>query len=66
MVGSQQGLTQALGMQCATNILAQAGVDASFVYLPDLGLVGNGHFMMAETNSGEIVEVIIDLAIEME
>lgn len=66
MVGSQQGLTQALGMECATNILTQAGVDASFVFLPDLGLVGNGHFMMAETNSGEIVEVIIDLAIEME
>ena len=66
MVGSQQGLTQALGMDCATNILTQAGADASFVYLPDLGLVGNGHFMMAETNSGEIVEVIIELAEEME
>ena len=60
MVGSQQGLTQAMGMECATSILTQAGVDASFVYLPDLGLVGNGHFMMAETNSGEIAAVIIE------
>lgn len=66
MVGSQQGLTQILGMECATDVLTQAGVDASFIYLPDLGLVGNGHFMMAETNSDEIVEVIIQLAEEME
>lgn len=66
MVGSQQGLTQILGLECATSVLTQAGADASFVYLPDLGLVGNGHFMMAETNNGEIVEVIIDLAAEME
>jgi pimeloyl-ACP methyl ester carboxylesterase len=66
MVGSELGLTQALGMECATNILTQAGVDASFVYLPDLGLNGNGHFMMAETNGDEVAEVIINLATEME
>jgi len=66
MVGSEHGLTQAMGMECATNILSQAGVDASFVYLPDLGLNGNGHFMMAETNSYQVVEVIIELAFEME
>lgn len=66
MVGSDQGLTQALGMDCATKVLSQAGVDASFVYLPDLGFVGNGHFMMADTNSHEIVEVIVELAEAME
>ncbi|MDG2091240.1 MAG: alpha/beta fold hydrolase [Gammaproteobacteria bacterium] len=66
MVGSERGLTQVLNMECGTKVLRQAGVDASFIYLPDLGLNGNGHFMMAETNSHEVVEVIIELAEEME
>ena len=66
MVGSERGLTQLLGMDCATKVLSQAGADASFIYLPDLGLNGNGHFMMAETNSQEVVAVIIELAEEME
>ncbi|PCJ39533.1 MAG: hypothetical protein COA71_13845 [SAR86 cluster bacterium] len=66
LVGSDRGLTQALGLDCATKVLNQAGVDADFVYLPDLGFVGNGHFMMADTNSGEIAEVIIDIATNME
>ncbi len=66
LIGSERGLTQVMGMDCATKILNQAGVDASFVYLPDFGLNGNGHFMMAETNSDEVVEVIIELAFEME
>lgn len=66
MVGSEQGLTQALGMECATKVLRQAGADASFIYLNDLGFSGNGHFMMAETDSHETVQVIIDLAEAME
>lgn len=66
MVGSEHGLTQMLGMDCATKVLSQAGVDASFVYLNDLGSTGNGHFMMAETDSHVTAQVIIDLAEAME
>jgi len=66
LVGSPMGLTEALGLDCATKTLRQAGVDASFTYLPDLGFEGNGHFMMADTNSDEIAQVIIDLAVDME
>tara|TARA_R110000772_G_scaffold41573_2_gene96778 strand:+ start:303 stop:1361 length:1059 start_codon:yes stop_codon:yes gene_type:complete len=66
LVGAPLGLTQALGLGCGAKTLRQAGVDASFTYLPDLGIDGNGHFMMADTNNGEVAEVIINLAIEME
>jgi len=39
---------------CSVNQLKQAGVDARFIRLVDNGFEGNGHFMMSETNSGEI------------
>lgn len=38
--------------------LKQAGVPAEYIYLPDLGIYGNGHYMMLEKNSDEIAEVI--------
>lgn len=60
LIGSEQGLTA--GLPCAVKAFNQAGVKASYTYLPDLGLKGNGHFMMAETNNGEIAKVIINLA----
>ena len=45
---------------------AQAGVTSKYTYLPDPGFNGNGHFMMAEANNGELAGVIINLAIEIE
>ena len=60
LVGSELGLIQ--GIPCAVKALTQAGVDVKYTYLPDLGFMGNGHFMMAETNNGELAQVIIDLA----
>ncbi len=66
LVGAPLGLTEILGLGCATKALQQAGVDAEFVYFPDLGFEGNGHFMMADTNNGELAQVIIDIATDME
>jgi len=60
LVGSELGLIA--GLPCAVKAFAQAGVTAKYTYLPDLGFQGNGHFMMAETNNGELAQVIIDLA----
>ncbi len=60
LIASEFGLKA--GHECASRALQQAGVDARYVYLPDLGFRGNGHFMMAETNNGELAKVIIDLA----
>ena len=38
--------------------LAQAGVDSTFMRLPDRGIHGNGHMMMLEKNSDAIAGVI--------
>jgi pimeloyl-ACP methyl ester carboxylesterase len=45
---------------CASLYLKQAGVDNDFVRLPDLGIHGNGHYMMFEKNSLRIAGVIAD------
>jgi len=60
LVGSELGLIA--GLPCAVKAFAQAGVDVQYTWLPDLGFKGNGHFMMAETNNGELAQVIINLA----
>ena len=63
LVGSELGLIA--GLPCAVKAFAQAGITAKYTYLPDLGFNGNGHFMMAETDNGELAQVIIDLAAEI-
>jgi pimeloyl-ACP methyl ester carboxylesterase len=60
LVGSELGLIA--GLPCAVKVFEQASVSVSYTYLPDLGFNGNGHFMMAEKNNGEIVKIFIDLA----
>lgn len=60
LVGSELGLIA--GLPCAVKVFSQAGVDVKYTYLPDLGFHGNGHFMMAETNNGEIAGLFIDIA----
>jgi pimeloyl-ACP methyl ester carboxylesterase len=64
LVGSEMG--RIAGLPCAVKAFTQAGVNVKYTYLPDLGFLGNGHFMMGETNNGELAQVIIDLAEEME
>jgi pimeloyl-ACP methyl ester carboxylesterase len=67
VVGSEMGLntgTEALSCQAA--VWQQAGADASYVYLPDRGLHGGGHFAMAQLDSAAYAEVFIDLAAEIE
>jgi pimeloyl-ACP methyl ester carboxylesterase len=36
------------------------GADAELVWLPDLGIEGNGHFMFLEENSDELFEVFVE------
>jgi pimeloyl-ACP methyl ester carboxylesterase len=60
LVASEFGLKA--GQECAAKALRQAGVNAEYVYLPDHGFKGNGHFMMAETNNGEVAGLIMKLA----
>jgi pimeloyl-ACP methyl ester carboxylesterase len=46
---------------CTARYLRQAGVDAVHVRLEDFGIRGNGHMMMLEKNSDEIVRLIHQL-----
>ena len=43
---------------CIPKWLNQAGVDAQFVRLEDVGITGNGHMMMLERNSDDVIEFI--------
>lgn len=44
--------------QQVVDFLNTAGADASWLHLPDHGLEGNGHGLIFEANSDEIIEVI--------
>lgn len=41
-------------------MLRSWGADAELVWLPDRGIEGNGHFMFFETNSDELVDVLVE------
>jgi hypothetical protein len=53
-------------MKCQVSVWQQAGVDASYVYLPDRGLKGGGHFSMAQLDNAKYAQVFISLAAEIE
>jgi pimeloyl-ACP methyl ester carboxylesterase len=42
------------------SLLREWGADAELVWLPDIGIEGNAHYLMFETNSDEILEVVAD------
>ncbi len=43
---------------CQVSYLQQAGVNVTLTYLADVGITGNGHFMMLEKNSDDIAAYI--------
>lgn len=53
-------------LECQAKSWQQAGANASFVFLPDRGLKGGGHFAMAQKDTAAYAKVFIDLAKEIE
>lgn len=45
---------------CTLDFINQAGGDATLVKLEDEGIEGNGHFMQAARNNGEIAQLMIE------
>ncbi len=45
---------------CNAKFLESAGVPVDFIKLADIGIRGNGHFLMLEKNNLEIAAVIAD------
>jgi pimeloyl-ACP methyl ester carboxylesterase len=66
LVASELGLSSVDAMKCQVSVWKQAGADASYVYLPDRGLEGGGHFAMAQLDSAGYAKVFIDLAKQIE
>jgi pimeloyl-ACP methyl ester carboxylesterase len=59
IIGAELGLTRSL--PCSLKAMRQAGVDVDYLFLPDIGITGNGHLLMAERNNGEIAQALIEL-----
>jgi pimeloyl-ACP methyl ester carboxylesterase len=66
LLGSEKGLSNLATLKCQAAVWQQAGVDASYVYLPDRGLRGGGHFAMAQLDNASYAKVFIELATEIE
>jgi pimeloyl-ACP methyl ester carboxylesterase len=66
VVGSEKGLANEAALKCQASVWQQAGVDASYVYLPDRGLKGGGHFAMAQLDTAKYAKVFIELATQIE
>ena len=66
LVGSEKGLANLDALKCQASVWQQAGVDASYVYLPDRGLKGGGHFAMAQLDTAKYAKVFIELATQIE
>src|SRR5882672_125062 len=65
-VGSEKGLANEAALKCQASVWQQAGVDASYVYLPERGLKGGGHFAMAQLDTAKYAKVFIELATQVE
>jgi pimeloyl-ACP methyl ester carboxylesterase len=66
LAGSEKGLANLDALKCQASVWQQAGVDASYVYLPERGLKGGGHFAMAQLDTAKYAKVFIELATEIE
>jgi hypothetical protein len=66
VVGSEMGLANLDALKCQAAVWKQAGADASYVYLPDRGLKGGGHFAMAQLDTAKYAAVFIDIATNIE
>ena len=66
LVGSEKGLSDLQALKCQASVWQQAGVQASYVYLPDRGLKGGGHFATAQLDNAKYAKVFTELAAEIE
>jgi hypothetical protein len=66
IIRSEHGNQTDAAFACSVKQLKQMGVSAKFVRLADNGFPGGGHFMMSDTNSGEIAkEMLIPIINEL-
>ena len=66
LLGAERGLASEAQLKCQAAVWNQAGADASYVWFPDRGLRGGGHFAMAQLDSADYAKVFIELAAEID
>jgi pimeloyl-ACP methyl ester carboxylesterase len=66
LVATEMGTLNKAQIECAASVWRQAGASAKFVYLPDEGLKGGGHFAMAQLDTAEYAKAFMKLAAEIE
>jgi pimeloyl-ACP methyl ester carboxylesterase len=66
LLATAKGTSSLDAIKCQASVWQQAGVDASYVYLPERGLAGGGHFAMAQLDTAKYAKVFIELATELE
>jgi pimeloyl-ACP methyl ester carboxylesterase len=67
LIGSEMGLNSSPEtLKCQAAVWREAGADASYVYLPDRGLKGGGHFAMAQLDNAAYARVFIEIAAGIE
>jgi pimeloyl-ACP methyl ester carboxylesterase len=66
LVAAERGLSSVDALRCQEAVWKQVGADASYVWLPDRGLEGGGHFAMAQLDSADYARVFIELAASIE
>ena len=66
LVATERGTSSLDAIRCQAEVWSQAGADGSYVWLPDHGLEGGGHFAMAQLDNGDYAEVFIGIAAGIE
>jgi pimeloyl-ACP methyl ester carboxylesterase len=66
LVATERGTSSLDAIRCQAAVWSQAGADGSYVWLPDRGLEGGGHFAMAQLDNGDYAEVFIEIATGIE
>lgn len=66
LLAAERGLASHDDLRCQEAVWDQAGANASYVWLPDRGLAGGGHFAMAQLDSADYARVFIDVAASIE
>ncbi len=66
LAATEKGLSSLSALRCQAAVWQQAGVNASYVYLPDRGLRGGGHFAMAQLDNAKYARAFMGIADEIE
>jgi hypothetical protein len=66
LVATEMGTANKAAIECGAAVWQQAGAQASAVYLPERGLVGGGHFAMAQLDNAAYAKAFMELAAGIE